>query len=249
MSYYYETIFADQLDFFKHIHSEVATMTNGIRKLHGPGWNEYSPSDFLYSFVFFNTLYAIDWERSLDERRIIKHRDEETVVGRRMSESEMQEKYIHFFYTPDNSFVEKYKVHFINYILKNGGGKASVMNSLQEVRFRGKYKDDFLSNFDSLISGNFDEQIILDITSSIYRVRCNIFHGTKTIKDLGKGPQQKRLAIYTFFLIALNQMLFSYLDYRELSEDFASATERAFNNLNKNWAYTNASAGNQHSCK
>ena len=47
----------------------------------------------------------------------------------------------------------------------------------------------------------------------IYKIRCNIFHGTKTLKELHNKSQQKRIDIYTVFLIAINQMVFSYIDY------------------------------------
>lgn len=228
MAYYYEPTFDDQLEYFRHIHAEVATMMNGIRRLYGSAWINYSPSDFLYSFVFFNTLYDINWEKSLDKKRIFRYRYEE-----KLTESQMQENYIHFLFS-HTAFVELYKEHFITYILQNGGGdKEKVMGTLRGIHFSNEYKEPFLDKFEGLLSGDFEEHIIKDLTDSIYRVRCNIFHGKKDLKDLGNKQQQKRLIIYTSFLIALNQMLFSYLDYRKHTGDFVTTTKNEFKRLRK----------------
>ncbi len=210
-------------------------MKNGlfINKPPMPGWNDYSPSNFLYAFVCFNTLYDIDWESSCHDGSMVRYRDEEKDNGDRFYESDMQENYIHFCFS-DDDFVECYKPYFIRFILAEWRGDISrVTEIIKGVRFREEFKDGFIKNFENLLSGNFEEKTVQEITNSLYHVRCNIFHGTKTIKDLGRGEQQKRLSIYTSFFIALNQMLFSYLDYQNPSVDFAKQIEEDFQNLTK----------------
>ena len=54
---------------------------------------------------------------------------------------------------------------------------------------------------------------LLDTSAFIYKIRCNIFHGAKTLKELHNPLQKKRIDIYAVFMIAINQMVFSYIDY------------------------------------
>ena len=58
----------------------------------------------------------------------------------------------------------------------------------------------------------------LTIVKFIYKIRCNIFHGAKTLKELHDKSQQKRIEIYTDIIVAINQMIFSYLLYRSEGE-------------------------------
>ena len=235
MPYYYRPSFEDELYNLRHIHSEVSSMRNGIRRVHGPGWEEYSPSDFLYSFIVFNTLYGIDWKRS--RTTLIRYRNEDCDL----TESQMQEEFLKYCFN-DNRFVEYYKEYFINYLLMDvGGDKEKIMDSLAGIRFGHDRKNTFLNNFESLLSGSFNYEIIKSITYSLYLVRCNIFHGSKSIRDLRNTEQRKRLAIYTSFFIALNQMLFSYLDYKNPSVDFTAKIKEAFDGLQKNRADINDS--------
>lgn len=216
------------LDDLRYIHGEVAAMRNGIRRASEVGWIEFAPSDFLYSFVVFNTLYNIDWDKSQNE--LIRYRDEDI----QLCESEKQERFLGFCFSED-VFVEQFKEFFINYILQEGNGKKKeIMDTLENVRFDPKHKPSFLRDFDSLLSGNFTEEIIKSITNSLYHVRCNIFHGTKTIRDLNRTEQRKRLAIYTSFFVALNQMLFSFLDYKGSQGNISARIREAFEGLQKN---------------
>lgn len=181
--------FKDQISNLRHIHGEVAAMKNGLFTYNRPkpGWNEFSPSNFLYAFVCFNTLYDIDWKTSCEKGSMVRFWDEERETGRKFYESDMQESYINFCFFK-KAFVERYKPFFIKFILMEGDGDiSSVIAILKGVRFGTKFKDAFIENFENLLSGNFDEQIIRDITNSLYRVRCNIFHGKKSIKELGKN--------------------------------------------------------------
>ena len=248
---HFTSYFRDQIYNLRHIHGEVAAMKNGlfINKPPMPDWDDYSPSNFLYAFVCFNTLYDIDWESSYHEGSMVRYRDMEKDDGERVYESDMQENYIRFCFS-DNDFVERYKPFFIKFILTEGHGDIGrMMEIIKTVRFGTKFKDAFIKNFESLLSGDFEEKTIRDITNSLYHVRCNIFHGTKSIKELGKNEQQKRLAIYTSFFIALNQMLFSYLDYLDPSVDFIKKIEEDFQDLTNKRRIANRHVGKRQPAK
>ena len=64
-----------------------------------------------------------------------------------------------------------------------------------------------------IIIKTLKEEFCRRIVTFIYKIRCNIFHGAKTLKELHNPLQKKRIDIYAVFMIAINQMVFSYIDY------------------------------------
>ena len=77
---------------------------------------------------------------------------------------------------------------------------------------------DFIDRFrdawnEILTSKTLKEEFCRRIVTFIYKIRCNIFHGAKTLKELHNPLQKKRIDIYAVFMIAINQMVFSYIDY------------------------------------
>ena len=51
-----------------------------------------------------------------------------------------------------------------------------------------------------------------DLIRFIYKVRNNIFHGTKNTIEMTGSGQRDRLEIYSSFLIATNSLLFKSLE-------------------------------------
>ena len=80
--------------------------------------------------------------------------------------------------------------------------------------------DSFLEALYNILEEGCNESFNKDITTCllfIYKIRCNLFHGHKTIRDIERNVNQRtKLTIYFYFIIAVCQMFYSYLDYRKI---------------------------------
>lgn len=187
------------------VHKGVASLKHGIES--GHEWIEFFPTDFIYSFFAFNSLYNIDWDNSLRGRGTLRG------YGYRATEKEKQNFYLDFCFS-DDKFTDIYKDYCRDYVSRRPNVMESLRLVKQEKYMRPNLRDDFIEACNELIEeGLFNKEIVTLIMEFIYKVRNNIFHGAKDLEDMKKIYQQERLKIYASFVIALNQMAFSYLDY------------------------------------
>lgn len=207
------------------LHEGAASLEHAIKSYNG--WESYKPTRFIYAFFSFNTLYSINWPMTLKQGRLyyFNHDYKEW------------EQYTHFidFCFRDKEFVEIYEEFFFNYVTTNNTVnkiKSELEGIKIDERYTGNIFDqEFIDSFyeacvDCLERRNFNKSNCLTIVKFIYKIRCNIFHGAKTLKELHDKSQQRRILIYTDILIAINQMLFSYLLYlaegeRALADSFS----------------------------
>ena len=205
------------------LHRDSASLEHAIRK-YDDQWHEFLPSRFVYSFFTFNTLYAIDWKESLAKGELVCYDDEDyprKSENERFSEANRYHRYIDFCFS-DREFVKVYEEFFFAFIGQTFDTR-DILRELGNIRVDEKSsgaikKKYFIRNFYdacalTLNSKTLDIDNCRTILTFIYKIRCNIFHGTKTLKELHNKSQQKRIDIYTVFLIAINQMVFSYIDY------------------------------------
>lgn len=130
------------------------------------------------------------------------------------------EEYITFC-CQDAEFVESYCRHLVNFI-KCHYGVQELFSALQTIEIEPRWSNlsdgnvinDFHNACKNLVlRGECNKDILMKIVTLIYKVRCNLFHGIKTMKELNNENQRAKLKIYSLFIVALNQMVFSYLDY------------------------------------
>jgi hypothetical protein len=227
------------------IHKGAAKLQHAIRQNEREQWEPYFPNRFIYTFFAFNSLYNVDWYASYDSKEIksipkrpVNKKDGSTKWVEEY-EAVKQEKYLSFCFQ-DTTFVRLYKDFFIKCILLD--------NSKEEVKqILSKIRPDWLPNGavrnhgyikgfkdaveDLLARDSFKKSTLETILDYIYSVRCNIFHGVKEIKAMMEIGQQYRLDIYASFVIALNQMVFSYLDYLIDGEKFTESFDRLYDEL------------------
>lgn len=203
------------------IHLDVSSKRHAIEYTSGKvDWKEYNPTHFMYVYFTFNSLYSIDWKTSLDKGELCYYGDLSNSYDNNYQISESKQFYnmINLCYK-DNYFVRKYyPILRIIVLYKQDSTKISeVLDSLctkndssisEEVtdKFKGVVK----KIVDNKPINNYD---VGDLAFFIYKVRCNIFHGAKNLRDMNNIDQKKRLKLYSNILIAINQMIFSYLDY------------------------------------
>ena len=208
------------------IHEGAAKLKHAIWKEEKKDWELYFPNHFIYSFLAFNSLYNVDWAASYNKGRIesIPKVKVPTKKGDKFFEEKegvKQEMYLSFCFK-DSNFVKSYKDFFIRCVLK-GDTAVDVKEMLSEIRLdslpNGSVRtENYVRRFrfavdDLLTRGRFHKDTISIILDYIYSVRCNLFHGVKSIDEMKDYGQQDRFDIYASFIIALNQMVFSYLDY------------------------------------
>lgn len=220
------------------IHLGTAKLHHAIRENEREQWQEYFPTRFIYAFFAFNSLYNVDWGASYDAGRILPVSKVKAIVKGKLIEVEEKErnkqaKYLSYCFK-DASFVRMYKEFFIRSVLKEST-KEEVKEILSEIRLdSGSVRNEgYVRKFrmavdDLLMRNRFDKDTVATILDFIYSVRCNIFHGVKSIDEMKDYGQQDRLDIYACFVVALNQMVFSYFDYLNQEEVFTDSFDNLF---------------------
>ena len=213
------------------VHFDTIDMQHGIND--GGIWKIYNPTHFMYMYAFFNTLYAIDWEVSMENGEMISQPEK---TSERTKISQM----LSFCFT-DPSFKKKYKSDFIRIITNVFSSekinriidtiKPDATHSLGQIGENEKYS--FKRNVFALLNGEFSTSIVYKIMEFIFLIRNNIFHGTKTLYTMLEPKQQTKLLLYSYFIIAVNQMLFSYLDYLYEKHTGKKVEEYNIDTLNK----------------
>lgn len=214
----------------KDFHIKTASYKHAIQEV-DEKWELFIPTHFVYEFFIFNTLYSIDWKQSLSSKKIIHYRNFS------FREEDKQLKYIDFIFNENfvSEYIDKFiQLFFLNIsateieenILKNIEDDRNSKKQIYKIRgsVRDSERDKVVSNFKYSIryiikNKKIDKTIIKNIITFIYKVRCNIFHGVKCFKELNSGFEREKLAFYSNILIAVNQMLFSYLDYLKNIEE------------------------------
>lgn len=224
------------------IHQGSAKLQHAIWQDDRGEWEPYFPNHFIYAFFAFNSLYNIDWSESYNKGRIVPIAKRPInsnghIIMVEQTEGYKQDRYLSFCFK-DRQFVSLYKDFFIRCVLKNHS-KEEIKGFLSQIQLdklpngaihTERFVNKFRMAIDDLLFGErFNKETIEIILDYIYKVRCNIFHGVKSISEMKKYRQQDRLIIYASFVIALNQMVFSYMDYLNQGESF----KESFDNLYK----------------
>ena len=200
-----------------HIHRDSASSNHAILNSERR-WKRFIPTNFIYVFFTFNTLYNVDWEQSLRIGRkwiILNNRED-------IYEFDKIEQYINFC-CKDEEFLKIYKDFFRKYVTHRYSS-GQILSELHQIQVdkpfsNGRiWNEDIITHFlnvchNFLENDIFDKHFIKGVARFVYYIRCNLFHGVKTMDMLNEPAQQIRLEIYTLFIIAINQMVFSYIEY------------------------------------
>lgn len=197
----------------KDLHEDVAFYEHALIKARSRDPEKpFIPTFFLYIYFTFNTIYTIDWENSPQDERLVEHRKSE--------ERERINKMISFCFS-DNQFVEAFFPHFIE-IMTMKISKEMIISSMDNIIAEGveiddKEKEKAKKACEYILSKegfSFQKgRHVKEFSTFIYKVRCNIVHGTKLTVHADPG-QKERILIYSYFLIAVQHMLFMFLGYK-----------------------------------
>lgn len=225
-SKYYKLI--DPIDHLRHMFEEVQVIDH-FAKLHSEDCEidklkPYKPSYFLYTFFLFNALYNVDWEKSFESNDLILYERARQKGKKYIDEKKKVSNLISFCFS-ENTFIKNnnYKEEFLSQLMKYKNNLEIILKGIREDRkpngnfYTEKQKQsiiDYKRHICLLIKEKkFKKEIIIKIVDFIYLVRCNIFHGIKSFKDLSSPDQGERLLFYKDILIAVNKMVLDKADY------------------------------------
>lgn len=213
--------FLDAIDTMYTIHKDTATLEHGIKTIGQEKFRRFTPTSFVYAFFEFNVLYNYKWEESLNTNSLIFYDDDAEPYkdNEWTPEKEKIGKFIRFCFS-NTSFVKQYRSSFLTILLHryNEDEIIEAIHTITPDQFISENdKEEFTNACINLLdderSGDFQKNLRICIFF-IYKIRCKVFHGKKTIRDIEDDVNQRiKLTIYFYFIIALCQMFFSNLDY------------------------------------
>ena len=202
----------------------------------GRSYSPYEPTFFLYVFFSFNTLYNTYWP----------YRDRNKEGDNDKGSEKNRIKSLIDFCFDDDEFVKLFYPLFCDIVTLRANGDAKRITDAMDsifadgIRIKASDAGDCKAMFNALLTEKgFNSRNMKTLATFIYDVRCNIVHGTKSFQDLRGEKQRERIVYYSFFLIALQQMLFMRLEYF-FKHSFSVASEEFINRLrNKQWLSIN----------
>jgi hypothetical protein len=203
--------FVEKLD---NIHEENSEVQHFMRKPNGVKKLTMFLTPFAYEFFLYNSLYQIDWSKSLKEGRIEVHTpdtfDKEEKVQQSIFEDFLREYSMAYPELINTAFARLSNTRLgedarISLDKSKGGPKFyGDLNQLQE-----RLKRFSKMNTPELHKDVFD--YVGRCRPFVYKVRCNIFHGRKTIAEAYEPGQNQRIEVYYYFLNSLVSLFFGIM--------------------------------------
>ena len=159
---------------------------------------------FVYNFFIYNSLYSIDWSKSIDSTEIILHGDSNR-EGRKQNQFDLFTNKI----AKINTYKSIYMSSFSPIVNIDLTGKWTAITpdtniSIQDgLRYFNKMTllckriIDYEERGEIALGVFFD--LITECRYYIYMVRNNIFHGTKHLGEIWDLDQRKRIEVYNSF--------------------------------------------------
>ncbi len=170
-------------------------------------------TSFVYEFFIYNGIYQVDWENTREEGRLAYH-------PRSMREEECQRA----LWSLLADFARREPASLYR-AFEPLAACPAVEGSWTKITPDGRIGREEGERFFKVISGlqglieACDRPEELAVTDSllesideargfVYRVRNNIFHGSKTLGEIHEPGQRRRIEIYDMFLKGINSLFF-----------------------------------------
>ena len=191
-----------------------------VAKTIGSGRSEidFSPvTNFVFEFFLYNSLYAVDWERSWPQGSLVHHE-------RNLGEPAMQDQLDEFCRQRcrdehSNLLVEAFLPLAGLDDLSGAWTHISPDDRLKAEDGKKFFErlaklGQFAANNDLQPTGRtFD--LIRNCRFFVYLVRNNIFHGSKSLGQIYEADQARRIGVYDLFLRCLNSLFFLATERKE----------------------------------
>jgi hypothetical protein len=206
------------------LHEACQRLEHGVREAgKGAFWRTFSPTQFIYSYFTFNSIYSFDWASSIKQREVVGWPPDEH--GRMPRETDQFKQYLRFCLdtlrdeTPQ-IFARHLDESLSLFSVQEPGhtltGIKPSNESARTRRFREAFPQNFSKLYDGRITRNDHYATLVATLMFLYAVRNNVFHGSKTRIEMEDQAQQQRLLIYSALLVASNGMLFEAVDRQDV---------------------------------
>ena len=176
-------------------------------------WSQFT--NFISEYFLFNSLYAVDWERTEEKREVCHHSKDCRERERRGLFFEVLRREGPEIGRPA---IEKTFVPLCAYrkvIQRERQNDADAVSEISSVSVAARCRffrdlDQFVQEIEAgnLIDFEHAMRTIEEGASFISGVRNNIFHGTKTPMALSDPQHRERLEIYDLFIRCVNSLFF-----------------------------------------
>lgn len=182
---------------------------------------------FIFEYFIFNSLYQVNWARSIDEGQVLYHErphaqpqndetDQTEVQG--VSEMGQQRAFIKFVLERVGEKTELYDAAFapLSWLPDAKGDWTQITSSerlSQEEADRffqwvAEAQQQLVSSGMATQSSRGGRRKLCSAARVVYLVRNNIFHGSKRLGDVYNGAQRRRIELYEAFVRSLNSLFF-----------------------------------------
>lgn len=207
------------------LHEACKRLEHGIKDVGlESDWKVFSPTRFIYSYFTFNSIFNIDWDKSLRQEEAVYWAQD--VSGRFPREKDQIKGYVRFCRDDVGSDISRVFAKSLQSSLFLFGiqdphkALLGIRPKNETTRVR-RYREAFPTNFAKLQANALEPadhySTLITALMFIYAVRNNVFHGSKTRIEMEDESQQQRLLIYSALLIATNSLLFEIFDRSDIS--------------------------------
>jgi hypothetical protein len=178
-----------------------------------PSERDVSPvTNFVFEFFLYNSLYAVDWTASYTEERLVNHDRDSNIT-----ESNMQNALESFCRRRCRDEHSNLLVEAFLPLAGLDDLSGAWTHITPDDRLKAEDGETFFERLANLgqFAANNDLQptgrtfdLIRNCRFFVYRVRNNIFHGSKSLGEIYEADQARRIGVYDLFLRCLNSLFF-----------------------------------------
>lgn len=224
----------EQLNELYSLHRACLEFKHGVLREHAP-WKLYKPSQFVYAYFTFNSIYSFDWASSFEQKKLLEWQAEIDIQSnkeKQPSESKKFKGMVKTCFKILGNTAPKIFLSFLKECLSEiPNPDKELENIIPDSRITSEEAADFRTHFYEICHSKLTPsesrkvlKVLIEVLIFIYKVRNNIFHGEKSVINMMDEEQQRRLIIYRAILLATNELFFEAasekIGWREPSINF-----------------------------
>lgn len=213
--------FREYVSEMKNLLTDTSSYVHAISRRSPSGGNKviapFIPSSFIYMWTFFNSLYNVDWEAGITRPDEAQGRNCSWLLHYdSLPELTRVKKVVAFLFAHHVDTSGLTQAFFPNTLTaateEEEEEEDKVEEAIQHILPDDVPQGAFYMRSDAPFhpikaillkayhSHDITEDELYRLLEFIYKVRCNIFHGVKTVEMMSEEPQSTRLAIYTYIV-------------------------------------------------
>lgn len=218
------------VDIMYRAYRDNAQVQHLARDRRGRSWSTMPTTSFVYNFFIYNSIYQFDWKTSLDKGKLCHLQDEketdakvDTITTKEPpNERKQQESLEKFMKNICKQSPQILAVAFrpISRLDDLNGSWTQISSGQRISEADGVSFFRRLSDLGCLVRSAIETQdgivpasksnfkLIKECRYYVYHIRNNIFHGSKSLGEIGDKNQKRRLAHYDLFLRCILNLFF-----------------------------------------